>query len=76
MTAQAQLAEPGKPGRPRTAQFWQGKVPARDGHRRAHGAAGADVYEFALRTTDGGALVFYTDAAELTITPPAGEACA
>ena len=35
-------------------------------------AAGADGQEFALRTADGGALVFYTDAAEVTITPPAG----
>ena len=35
-------------------------------------AAGADGQEFALLTTDGGALVFYTDAAEVTITPPAG----
>jgi hypothetical protein len=31
-------------------------------------------YVFALRTTNGGALVFYTDAAELTLVPPAGEA--
>ena len=37
-------------------------------------AAGADGQEFALLTTDGGALVFYTDAAEVTITPPAGSA--
>ena len=35
-------------------------------------ATGADGQEFALLTTDGGALVFYTDAAQLTITPPAG----
>jgi len=35
-------------------------------------AAGADGQEFALRTADGGALVFYTDAAAVTITPPAG----
>jgi hypothetical protein len=35
-------------------------------------AAGADGQEFALLTADGGALVFYTDAAEITITPPAG----
>jgi hypothetical protein len=39
----------------------------------AHSAAsGADGQEFALQTADGGALVFYTDAAEVTITPPAG----
>ena len=35
-------------------------------------AAGASGQEFALRTADGGALVFYTDAAEVTITAPAG----
>jgi len=35
-------------------------------------AAGADGQEFALLTADGGALVFYTDAAAVTITPPAG----
>ena len=28
---------------------------------------------FGLRTADGGALLFYTDAAELTLTPPQGE---
>ena len=37
-------------------------------------AAGADGQEFALLTTGGGALVFYTDAAQVTITPPAGTA--
>jgi hypothetical protein len=35
-------------------------------------AAGADGQEFALLTADGGALVFYTDAARLTITAPVG----
>jgi hypothetical protein len=35
-------------------------------------AAGADGQEFALLTANGGALVFYTDAAQVTITPPAG----
>jgi hypothetical protein len=37
-------------------------------------AAGANGQEFALLTSDGGALVFYTDAASLTVTPPAGSA--
>ena len=41
------------------------------GHRHPHRRPAP---EYALRTTDGGALVFYTDAAELTITPPAGDA--
>ena len=35
-------------------------------------AAGADGQEFALLTADGGALVFYSDAARLTITAPVG----
>jgi hypothetical protein len=52
--------------------FWRGKLPTAtvtDQHAAATGAAGQT---FALLTTNGGALVFYTDAAELTITPPAG----
>ena len=51
---------------------WQGKLPGghvTDAHTAAGGAAGQ---VFALRTEDGGALVFYTDAAQLTLTPPAG----
>jgi hypothetical protein len=36
-------------------------------------AATAD-YVFGLSTTNGGALVFYTDTAELTLVPPDGEA--
>ncbi|MGH3168241.1 MAG: hypothetical protein ACRDN0_20455, partial [Trebonia sp.] len=34
--------------------------------------AGADGQEFALLTVGGGALIFYTDAARLTITPAPG----
>jgi hypothetical protein len=52
--------------------FWREKLPTAtvtDAHTAATGAAGQT---FALRTTDGGALVFYTDAAALQITPPAG----
>ncbi len=51
---------------------WQAAVQGgqvSDAHSPAAGAGGQ---EFALLTTDGGALVFYTDAAEVTITPPAG----
>jgi len=40
--------------------------------RDAPGGTGTDGPEFALATSGGGALVFYTDAAELTITAPAG----
>jgi hypothetical protein len=36
------------------------------------GSPGTGGQEFALATTDGGALVFYTGTARLTITPPAG----
>jgi len=53
-------------------KFWQGKLPGgkvTDAHTAATGTAGQ---EFALRTADGGALVFYTDAAQLTLTAPAG----
>jgi len=53
-------------------KLWQGKVPGGTVTDAHTAAAGADGQEFALRTTDGGALVFYTDAAEVTITPPAG----
>ena len=53
-------------------KFWQGKLSGgmvTDTHAAAAGAAGQ---EFALQTADGGALVFYTDAAQLTLTAPAG----
>ena len=52
---------------------WHGKLPTAtvtDTHAAATGTA--DGRTFALLTTNGGALVFYTDAAQLTITPPAG----
>jgi len=52
--------------------FWRVKLPTAtvtDADAAATGTAGQT---FALLTTNGGALVFYTDAAELTITPPAG----
>jgi hypothetical protein len=53
-------------------RFWQGKLPGgtvTDAHTAASGTAGQ---VFALQTADGGALVFYTDAAQVTLTPPAG----
>jgi hypothetical protein len=68
----------------RDQKFWQAKLPTAtitDTHAPATGAgamagvgagAGAVGQTFALLTANGGALVFYTDAAELTITPPAG----
>jgi hypothetical protein len=51
---------------------WQAKLPTAaitDTDAPAMGTAGQT---FALRTANGGALVFYTDSAELTITPAAG----
>jgi hypothetical protein len=53
-------------------RFWQTKLPnatVTDAHAPSTGTVGQT---FALLTTNGGALVFYTDAAELTITPPTG----
>jgi hypothetical protein len=51
---------------------WQAAVPGGQVSDAHAPAAGADGQEFALLTADGGALVFYTDAAEVTVTPPAG----
>ena len=64
------VADPGNLDDRSDQRIYQGKVPA---------ATVTDSYApatagqaFALRTAGGGALVFYTDAALLTITPPAG----
>jgi hypothetical protein len=70
---QAAIVDPGNLADRGDQRFWQAKVrggQVSDTHAAAAGAAGQ---EFALLTTDGGALVFYTDAAELTITPRAGK---
>ena len=53
-------------------KFWQAKLPTATVTDTAAAAAGADGQTFALRTSNGGAIVFYTDSAELTITAPAG----
>jgi hypothetical protein len=68
----AGIADPGNLADRADQRLWQREVP--DGTiTDTHTAAPApDGQEFALLTTDGGALVFYTDAAELTITPPTG----
>jgi len=71
---QAAVADPGDLADRADQRHWQAKVgdgTVTDTHAAA---AGADGDEFALLTADGGALVFYTDAAQLTITPPAGSA--
>ena len=53
-------------------KFWQAKLPTAAVTDTDAAATGADGQAFALLTTNGGALVFYTDSAELTIAPPAG----
>jgi hypothetical protein len=66
------VADPGALADRSDQGFWRGKLPTAtvtDAHAAATGAAGQT---FALLTTNGGALVFYTDAAELALTPPAG----
>jgi hypothetical protein len=66
------VADPGALADRSDQTFWRGKLPAAtvtDAHATATGAAGQT---FALLTTNGGALVFYTDAADLEITPSAG----
>jgi hypothetical protein len=53
------------------AGFWHQKLPSAkvlDRHMISDGQV------FGLQTSDGGALLFYTDAALLTLVPPAGEA--
>lgn len=52
--------------------FWRQKIPAATVTDRHAPAPGTPV--FGLATAGGGALLFYTDGAELTLTPPAGEA--
>jgi hypothetical protein len=69
---QAAVAVPGNLADRSDQKRWQAKVPGGTVTDAHTAAAGADGQEFALRTADGGALVFYTDAARLTITPPVG----
>ena len=51
-------------------EFWRATLPAASVSGRHAAASGGQV--FGLRTADGGALLFYTDAAELTLAPPPG----
>ena len=66
------VAVPGNLAETADQRFWQRKLPTAviAGTRAA--ASGAGGATFALRTAGGGALVFYTDAASLVITAPAG----
>jgi hypothetical protein len=69
---QAAIANPGNLADLTDQQAWQGKLPGGKVTDTHAPASGADGQEFAVATTDGGALVFYTDAADVTLTPPAG----
>ena len=70
MNGTGQLPNPGNLADLMDRAFWQGKLPA-SSVTDAHTPSGP---VYGLRTTDGGALLFYADAAELTLTAPAGEA--
>jgi hypothetical protein len=68
------VAAPGNLADAADERLWRKDVPAgtvTDTHAPAAGTAGQ---EFALLTSDGGALVLYTDSAAVTVTPPAGTA--
>jgi hypothetical protein len=66
------VADPGALADRSDLTFWRGKLPTATVTDAAAAATGAAGQTFALLTTNGGALVFYTDAADLQITPPAG----
>ena len=66
------VADPGNLSDMADQRFWRGKLPNATVTDTHAPAAGVNGQEFALRTSDGGALVFYTDAAELTVTAPQG----
>lgn len=66
------VANPGNLSDLADQRFWRGKLPGATVSDTHAAAAGPDGQEFALRTSDGGALVFYTDAAELTVTARPG----
>jgi hypothetical protein len=69
---QAAVAVPGTLADRADRRTWQAAVQGGQVSDAHAAAAGPDGQEFALLTADGGALVFYTDMAEITITPPAG----
>jgi hypothetical protein len=71
-TGQVAVTDPGNLADRADQQLWKGRVPGATVTDTHAAAAGANGQEFALQTADGGALVFYTDAAQVTVTPPAG----
>ena len=66
-----QIGDPGNLADRLDQGFWRSKVPAASVTDRHGVAEGGQV--FGLAVAGGGALLFYTDAAELTLTPPQGE---
>ena len=66
------VADPGNLADRADQRQWRTDVPGSTVTDAHAPASGADGQEFALLTTGGGALVFYTDAATVTVTPPAG----
>ena len=66
------VADPGNLADRANQRSWQAEAANATITDTHTAAAGSDGQEFALLTEGGGALVFYTDAAELTITAPAG----
>ena len=71
-SGQVAVADPGDLADRADQRRWQRELPGGRVTDTHMAAAGADGQEFALLTMDGGALVFYSDAAEVTVTPPAG----
>ena len=72
VTGPAAVADPGNLADEGDQRLWRKDVPNVNIAASHAPASGVNGPEFALATSDGGALVFYTDAASLTITPPAG----
>jgi hypothetical protein len=68
----AAVADPGNLADRSDQRTWQGKVTGGTVVDTHAAAAGANGQEFALRTADGGALVFYTDAAAVTVAASPG----
>jgi len=66
------LPNPGNLADLQDQAFWRHKLPT-SSVTDAH-APDAGTGVFGLRTADGGALLFYTDSAQLTLTAPTGEA--
>ena len=69
---QVSIANPGALADRADQILWQANVPGGTITDMHAAAAGAEGQEFALLTADGGALVFYTDTAKVTVTPQAG----